>query len=95
MQPFLTVRIFSKLMAEDEKIRVIAMYLESAKNARIDYCRLPKRRAKKKPIILWKGGESKAGAATATSHTGGMSGSAKVMGGILPSERSGSCALDG
>jgi acyl-CoA synthetase (NDP forming) len=29
----------------------------------------------KKPVILWKGGESRAGAATAASHTGAMGGS--------------------
>ena len=68
---------FLEIMAEDEKIRVIAMYLESAKNAR-RLLQVAKETSKKKPIILWKGGESKAGAITAASHTGGMSGAQKL-----------------
>jgi len=68
---------FLEVMAEDEKIRVIAMYLESAKNAR-RLLQVAKETSKKKPIILWKGGESKAGAITAASHTGGMSGAQKL-----------------
>ena len=68
---------FLEVMAEDEEIGVIAMYLESAKNAR-RLLQVAKKTSKKKPIILWKGGESKAGALTAASHTGGMSGAQKL-----------------
>jgi acyl-CoA synthetase (NDP forming) len=68
---------FLEVMAEDEEIRVIAMYLESVKNAR-RLLQVAKETSKKKPIILWKGGESEAGAATAASHTGGMSGAQKL-----------------
>jgi len=68
---------FLEVMAEDEEIGVIAMYLESVKNAR-RLLQVAKKTSKKKPIILWKGGESKAGAVTAASHTGGMSGAQKL-----------------
>ena len=68
---------FLEVMAEDENIRVIAMYLESVRDAR-RLLRIAKKAGQKKPIILWKGGESKAGAATATSHTGGMSGAQQL-----------------
>ncbi len=68
---------FLEVMAEDEKIRVIAMYLESVKNAR-RLLQVAKEASKKKPILLWKGGESKAGATTAASHTGGMAGAQKL-----------------
>jgi acyl-CoA synthetase (NDP forming) len=68
---------FLEVMAEDEKIRIIAMYLESVKNAR-RFLEVAREVSKKKPIILWKGGESEAGAATAASHTGGMSGAQKL-----------------
>ena len=68
---------FLEAMAEDEKIRVIAIYLESVKNAR-GLLQIAKQTSKLKPIILWKGGESEAGAATAASHTGGMAGTQKL-----------------
>jgi acetate---CoA ligase (ADP-forming) subunit alpha len=68
---------FLEVMAEDENIRVIAMYLESVKDAR-RLLKITKKAGRKKPIILWKGGESTAGAVTATSHTGGLSGTLKL-----------------
>jgi acyl-CoA synthetase (NDP forming) len=68
---------FLEVMAQDEEIGVIAMYLESAKNAR-RLLQVAKETSKKKPIILWKGAESKAGAITAASHTGGMAGAHKL-----------------
>ncbi len=68
---------FLEAMAEDENIRVIAMYLESVTDAR-KLLQVAKEAGRKKPIILWKGGESEAGAATATSHTGGMAGAQKL-----------------
>jgi len=65
---------FLEIMAEDKDIRVIAMYLESVKDAR-KLLRIAKAANQKKPVILWKGGESRAGAATAASHTGALAGS--------------------
>jgi len=68
---------FLEIMAEDTDIRVIAMYLESVKDA-ARLLRAAKAASKKKPVILWKGGESPAGAATAASHTGALAGSRKM-----------------
>jgi acyl-CoA synthetase (NDP forming) len=68
---------FLETMAEDENIRVIAMYLESVKDAR-KLLRIAKAVNQIKPVILWKGGESRAGAAAAASHTGAMAGSKKM-----------------
>jgi len=64
-------------MAQDEKIRVIALYLESVKDGTRLF-RLAKEVSQKKPIVLWKGGTSEIGAATAASHTGGMAGEMKI-----------------
>jgi len=64
-------------MARDEKIRVIAMYLESVKDGTRLF-HLAKEVSQKKPIILWKGGETEVGASTAASHTGGMAGEMKI-----------------
>ena len=68
---------YLEFMAQDEKIRVIAMYLESVKEG-TELFRLAKEVSQKKPIILWKGGETEVGASTAASHTGGMAGEMKI-----------------
>ena len=68
---------FLEVMAADPKVQVIAMYLESVKNAR-RLLEIAREAGKTKPIILWKGGESKAGAATAASHTGALAGNQKL-----------------
>ena len=64
---------FLEAMAADPKIRTIAMYLESVKDAR-RLLQIAGEAGRSKPIILWKGGESKAGASTASSHTGALAG---------------------
>lgn len=64
---------FLEFMAGDEKIRVIAMYLESVKEGS-RFFRLVREINREKPIIIWKGGESQVGAMAAASHTGGLSG---------------------
>jgi acyl-CoA synthetase (NDP forming) len=68
---------FLEAMAEDPNIEVIAMYLESVKNAR-RLLEIAREVGRNKPLILWKGGESDAGAATAASHTGAMAGDQKL-----------------
>ncbi|MBW2053913.1 MAG: CoA-binding protein [Deltaproteobacteria bacterium] len=68
---------FLEFMAGDEKIKVIAMYLESVKDGK-RFSRLAREVCKKKPVIIWKGGESEVGARTAASHTGGMAGKQRL-----------------
>ena len=68
---------YLEFMARDEKIRVIAMYLESVKDGTRLF-HLAREVSQEKPIILWKGGESDVGALTAASHTGGMAGEKKT-----------------
>ena len=64
---------FLEFMAGDSEIDLIAVYLESIRDGRrfFDLARLV---APRKPIILLKGGESRRGAATVSSHTGRMAG---------------------
>ena len=64
---------YLEFMAEDEKIRVIAMYLESVEDGR-RFLQLAKEVNRKKPIIIWKGGETEVGASTVASHTGAIAG---------------------
>ncbi len=68
---------FLEYMAADDGIQVIAMYLESVKDAR-KLLRMAQSIGRSKPIILWKGGDSRAGAATAVSHTGALAGSQEI-----------------
>ncbi|MCL5047489.1 MAG: GNAT family N-acetyltransferase [Firmicutes bacterium] len=53
---------------DDPNTKVVALYLESFGNP-IKFSRIAKRVGKKKPIVVLKGGKSKAGARGAMSHT--------------------------
>ena len=68
---------FLEFMAAEERIRVIAMYLESAQDGR-RFLRLARDVNKTKPLIIWKGGDSEAGALTAASHTGALAGEPRI-----------------
>jgi len=64
---------FLEFMAQDEGIRVIALYIENMKDGR-RFFELAREISRRKPIIVWKGGKTEVGARTAASHTGGMAG---------------------
>ncbi|UCH20778.1 MAG: CoA-binding protein [Deltaproteobacteria bacterium] len=65
-----------KHMADDEKIKVIGMYLESVKDGRT-LLELAKEVNREKPVIMLKGGDSDVGEKMAASHTGAISGGRK------------------
>ena len=64
-------------MAEDDEIKLAAMYLEGVRDGR-GFLELVREVCRKKPVVLWKGGESDVGARTAASHTGAMGGQATL-----------------
>ena len=68
---------YLEFMARDDKIRVIALYLEGVRDGTTLF-HLAREVNSKKPIILWKGGETAVGASTAASHTGGMAGEMRI-----------------
>ncbi len=68
---------YLEFMARDEEIRTIGMYLESVPDPRA-FMHLAREVNKKKPLVIWKGGESEVGASTAVSHTGGMAGASHL-----------------
>jgi acyl-CoA synthetase (NDP forming) len=68
---------YLSFMARDPAIRTIAMYLESVPNPR-EFLQLAREVNQRKPLVLWKGGESDVGASTAISHTGGMAGASHL-----------------
>jgi len=68
---------YLEFLAEDKKVQVIAMYLESVKDGR-RFLNLVGAVNKKKPVIIWKGGETDVGAATVASHTGTLAGQHRI-----------------
>jgi acyl-CoA synthetase (NDP forming) len=68
---------YLEFMAEDEGIRIIAMYLESVRDGK-RLVQLVREVNPQKPIILLKGGGTQAGASTVASHTGTMAGEQRL-----------------
>jgi acyl-CoA synthetase (NDP forming) len=62
---------FLEYMAVDPEIEVIGAYLEGTRKGR-DFIRTMKEVTGQKPVIVWKGGRTDAGASTAMSHTGSI-----------------------
>jgi len=68
---------YLEFMARDEEVRTIAMYPESVPDPR-EFLNLAREVNRKKPLVVWKGGETDVGASTAVSHTGGMAGASHL-----------------
>jgi len=64
---------YLEYFAGDEKIKIIAMYLENVRDGR-RLLNLAKAITPEKPIVMLLGGRSEAGAKTVASHTGAMAG---------------------
>ena len=73
---------FLEYLGEDPETETIVAYLEGMKDGR-RFFNLSREISKKKPIILWKGGLTEAGARAAVSHTGAMAGSGPLWEGAL------------
>jgi acyl-CoA synthetase (NDP forming) len=73
---------FLQYFAEDEKTAVIGMYIEGASEGRLLFETL-KESARKKPVIIWKGGRTPAGTHAAVGHTGALAGSFDVWRGMI------------
>ena len=68
---------FLKYLAIDPKTSVIGAYLEGTRDGRRLFNTM-KEITKVKPLIVWKGGRTDVGAATAKSHTGSLASSAAI-----------------
>jgi acetyl coenzyme A synthetase (ADP forming)-like protein len=64
-------------LGEDEKTKVIALYLEGVKNGR-RFFEVLKKVAKKKPVLILKAGKTEKGSKAVLSHTGSLAGSTKI-----------------
>jgi acyl-CoA synthetase (NDP forming) len=68
---------FLEYFGVDRETKIIAGYLEGIKNGRKFYD-LARMISKKKPIVIWKGGNTDVGARAALAHTGSLAGSKQV-----------------
>jgi acyl-CoA synthetase (NDP forming) len=64
-------------MAGDPRISIIAMYLEGVRDGRRLF-RILQEAVRRKPVVLFKGGITSAGASTAASHSAALAGSNEV-----------------
>ena len=65
---------FLQYLVDDEKTAMIGIYIEGANEGRLLFETL-KEAAKKKPVIVWKGGQTSAGTHAVASHSGALAGS--------------------
>ncbi len=69
-------------LADDAETKVIAMYIEGVKDGP-RFVRSLKRAASMKPVVVWKGGVTAAGARATASHTGSLATSQAVFSAIV------------
>jgi acyl-CoA synthetase (NDP forming) len=68
---------YLEYLGEDEETRVIGLYLESVREGR-RFLEVARRVNQRKPMVLWKGGETSSGAGAVASHTGTLAGEDRV-----------------
>lgn len=73
---------FLEYMAVDPKTSVVGLYLEGPRDSQRLF-KVMRAAAERKPVVVWKGGATEAGAKAASSHTGAMRASAAVWTGAL------------
>ena len=65
---------YLEYLGEDEDTTIIGMYIEGVKNGRQFFSSL-REIAQRKPVLIWKGGETEEGTAATASHTASLAGS--------------------
>ena len=70
-------------LAEDEKTKVIAVYIEGVKASGKRFISTLKKVCKRKPVIFLKSGKTEKGSRAAASHTGSIAGSARVYSAVF------------
>lgn len=68
---------YVEFFAEDESVKVIALYMEGLKKPDVFLRALKKAALNRKPVVMLKSGRSAVAAASAASHTGNLAGSYK------------------
>jgi acyl-CoA synthetase (NDP forming) len=73
---------FLEYLGSDAETKIIGMYIEGVKDGRRFFDRL-RRVARRKPVLIWKGGETEAGARATASHTGALAESSVVWRAVI------------
>ncbi len=68
---------YLEYLEEDEETKVIGLYLESVRDGQ-RFLEVARRVNRKKPLVLWKGGETPSGSGAVASHTGNLSGEDRI-----------------
>jgi acyl-CoA synthetase (NDP forming) len=68
---------YMEYLADDEETRAVGFYLEGVRDAR-RFLDVARRLNQKKPLVIWKAGESSSGAGAVASHTGNLSGEDRI-----------------
>jgi acyl-CoA synthetase (NDP forming) len=66
---------FFDFLVDDDQVKVVSLYLEGVKDAKLFSQALGKAAQQKKPVVVLKAGRSEKGATSAASHTGNLAGS--------------------
>ncbi|MBK6319666.1 MAG: CoA-binding protein [Dehalococcoidia bacterium] len=78
----LDVSDYLEYLMLDDETEVIGMYVEGVKNGRRFFETL-REACKRKPVIVWKGGQTEAGARATMSHTGSLAAPQAVWDGMM------------
>jgi len=78
----LDVSDYLEYLALDDQTEVIGMYVEGVKDGRRFFETL-RETCKRKPVVVWKGGQTEAGARATMSHTGSLATSQAVWDGMM------------
>jgi len=70
-------------LANDEKTKVIAVYLEGIKSDGKEFMKVARRVSKKKPIVVLKAGKTEKGMKAVASHTGSLAGSERIFAAVF------------
>ena len=68
---------YLEYLGQDEKTKVVVVYMEGVSDGR-KFMEVAKKVAAKKPVIIFKSGKSKKGSEAAASHTGALAGSYNI-----------------
>lgn len=78
----LDVNDFLEYLGSDPETNLIICYIEGVEEGR-RFLKLAREISKRKPILMWKVGETEAGARGVSSHTGSLSGSREVWDAVI------------
>lgn len=78
----LDVPDYLEYFAQDEQTKVIVLYVEGVKDGR-RFARVLREVAARKPVLIWKGGQTAAGARATLSHTASLSSSMAIWDALI------------